>query len=362
MQKNKNLMKDAIILIITICLTGFTCYAQSDDLKIPAEIKPFVEKGTKAIALESADLNGDNSKDYVLILEKEKPEKDKHDFPVKQRPLLIIVRDKKNKLSAVKRNENIVMCSECGGVMGDPFQGVEVGEKTFTVNHYGGSGIRWSARYKFNYSRIDKTWQLVEVKNESYSTADVDDIKSKILTPKDFGKIDVADFNPNDLNNLNAAQSDIKQNNKASTTENAVTFNSFGKVKTGMTVSQASKALGTELFGEAEDGIDCYYVNPKKGFTRVRFMVTNGSVARIEIESKAYATDRGAKIGDTEAKIKSLYKGVKVSPNKYDEKQHDMEVYSADKKYLIIFETDGRRVTAFRVGEAEEVGYVEGCS
>jgi len=87
--------------------------------------------------------------------------------------------------------------------MGDPLEGVEVGDKTFTVSHYGGSGIRWSVRYKFNYSRIDKTWQLVEVKNESYSTADVDDIKSKVLTPKNFGKIDVADFDPEKLPEMN---------------------------------------------------------------------------------------------------------------------------------------------------------------
>jgi len=161
---------------------------------------------------------------------------------------------------------------------------------------------------------------------------------------------------------LNAEQPDIESNDKVSTANNAVTFNSFGKVKTGMTVAQASKALGTELVGKAEEGIDCYYVNPKQGFKGVRFMVTNKTIARIEIESKAYATDKGAKIGDTEARIKSLYKGVKVSPQKYDEKKHDMEVYSNDKKYLIIFETDGKRVTGFSIVQAEEVGYVEGCS
>ncbi len=156
----------------------------------------------------------------------------------------------------------------------------------------------------------------------------------------------------------NARQSIIGQNGGG----NAVTFNSFGKVKTGMTVSQAAQALGTELVGKAEDGMDCYYVNPKQGFKGVRFMVTNKTIARIEIESKAYATDKGAKIGETEDKIKSLYKGVQVFPQKYDEKLHDMEVHSADKKYLIIFETDGKRVTGFRAGQAEEVGYVEGCS
>ena len=196
-------MKKKIILIVTVCLSALAVNAQSNVLKIPAEVKPFVEKGTKAIALESADLNGDNLKDYVLILEKEKPEKDKYDTPIKQRPLLIIIRDKKNKLSAVKRNEKMVMCSECGGAMVDPFQEVAVGDKTFTVHHYGGRGIRWSVRYKFNYSRIDKTWQLVEVKNESYSNADVDKVKTKVLTPKNFGKIDVAGFDPEKLPQMN---------------------------------------------------------------------------------------------------------------------------------------------------------------
>ena len=165
-----------------------------------------------------------------------------------------------------------------------------------------------------------------------------------------------------DNDNLNAEQPDIEPNDKVSAGNNAVTFNSFGKVKTGMTVSQASKALGTELVrGKGyEDG--CYYVDPKQGFKGVRFMVTNKTIARIEIESKAYATDKGAKIGDTEARIKSLYKGVQVFPQKYDEKKHDMEVHSDDEQYLIIFETDGKRVTGFRAGKAEEVGYVEGCS
>jgi hypothetical protein len=39
-----------------------------------------------------------------------------------------------------------------------------------------------------------------------------------------------------------------------------------------------------------------------------------------------------------------------------------MEVYSDDKQFLINFETDGNHLTGFRVGKAEEAGYVEGCS
>lgn len=144
-------------------------------------------------------------------------------------------------------------------------------------------------------------------------------------------------------------------------TDTVVTHNSFGNIKVGMTVAQASQALGTELVAPDGKG-ECYYVQPKQGFRGVGFMVISGKIARIDIASKEYATDKGAKIGDTEEKIKSLYKGISVFPNTYDEKQNDMKVFSADENYLIIFETNGKVVTGFRVGQAEEVGWIEGCS
>lgn len=140
-----------------------------------------------------------------------------------------------------------------------------------------------------------------------------------------------------------------------------VTFNSFGGVKVGMTPEQASQTLGTKLVRGDGYGDACFYL-ASSDVEGVFFMVTNGKIARIDIISDKYATDKGAKIGDTEEKIKSLYKEVQVQPNKYDEKKHDLEIYSGDEKYLILFETDGNRVTGFRVGNAEEVSYVERCS
>ncbi len=86
-------------------------------------------------------------------------------------------------------------------------------------------------------------------------------------------------------------------------------------------------------------------------------------IARIDINSKEYATDRGAKIGDTEARIKRLYKGkYKVYEHKYVDDAHYIEVMMKGGKYNIIFETDGKRVVTYRVGRPEQVGYVEGCS
>lgn len=140
-----------------------------------------------------------------------------------------------------------------------------------------------------------------------------------------------------------------------------VTFNSFGGVKIGMTIAQASQALGAELVRGKGYEDACYYVE-SQGLQGVRFMVTNQKIARVDISSSNYATDKGAKVGDTQDKIKSLYPRANVQPQKYDEKKKDMAIYSDDEQYVILFETDGEQVTGFRIGNLEEVSYVEGCS
>ena len=190
-------MQKLVAIAMWFLIAPVMTVAQDAELKIPAEVTPFVESGTKAIALEKGDLNGDGREDFILVLEKEKPAKDADDFPVGQRPLLVLLRGADGKLTVAKRNERIVMCSQCGGVFDDPFEGVIAGRNTFSVEHYGGSNWRWKYSYKFNYSRIDKTWELVRVEDISYHTSNPNGGTTKIYTPpKHFGKIDIADFDP----------------------------------------------------------------------------------------------------------------------------------------------------------------------
>ena len=143
-----------------------------------------------------------------------------------------------------------------------------------------------------------------------------------------------------------------------------VSYDRFGPVKIGMTLSQAAKALGVHVTRDAGyEGSDCYYASPKRGFKNIAFMMSGRRIARIDIDSKDCATDRGAKIGDSEARIKRLYKGrYKVYQHKYVDDGHYIEVEIRGGKYSIIFETDGKRVVTYRVGKPEQVGYVEGCT
>jgi hypothetical protein len=182
---------------IALCVAALIITAQQSEIKIPSEVAPFIEGGTKVIAVERGDLNGDSREDFILALEKENPAKDEHGYPVYQRPLLILLRGADGKLTLANRNERIIMCSQCGGIFGDPFEGVIAGRNTFTVEHYGGSAWRWRYSYKFNYSRIDRTWHLVRVEEDSYHTSEPNKGNLKIYTPpKHFGKIDIANFDP----------------------------------------------------------------------------------------------------------------------------------------------------------------------
>lgn len=143
-----------------------------------------------------------------------------------------------------------------------------------------------------------------------------------------------------------------------------VTHDGFGPVKVGMTLPQASRALGVPVTrGAGYEGDGCYYASPESGYEGVAFMMSGPRIVRIDVRSSRYATDRGARVGDGEARIRRLYRGeYKVSRHKYFEAGRYIEVEVKGGHHLMIFETDGRRVTTYRVGRPEQVGYVEGCS
>ncbi len=164
---------------------------------VPTELLPFVLPGTKPIAIERGDLNGDGRTDIVLVLERQKARPTDDDIEDGQRPILILARQGDGTLKLAARNDAAAYCSTCGGVMGDPFIGVQVRTRTFTVSNYGGSAWRWSADYRFDYSRRDDAWQLARVTESSFHASTPNKAKTTVRRPpKDFGKIDFVEFDP----------------------------------------------------------------------------------------------------------------------------------------------------------------------
>lgn len=194
-------------LLTTICLllltlTPVIVRAQAEELKIPLEVREFIGSSDHAIALESADLNGDGTADYILVTEKAMAKINDEEAD-SERTLMILTRRNNpggEKLTLVKSNNQVVYCKSCGGAFGDPFDSIEAKRRQFTVVNYGGSAWRWSEIYQFNYSRRDKTWQLVRAVSNSFNSLNPNKIKTKVRTPKNFGKVDIADFDVEKLN------------------------------------------------------------------------------------------------------------------------------------------------------------------
>ncbi|MEH1927794.1 hypothetical protein [Nostoc sp.] len=150
------------------------------------------------------------------------------------------------------------------------------------------------------------------------------------------------------------------------TNKSKLSINGIGQVRVGMTVSQARKAAGTQLIGDSANN-SCYYVKPQNEPKNLLFMVTKGRISRVDVRQNTQITTlKGAKIGDTEAQIKSLYPGqIKVTPHKYVQGGHYLTFIPKDRanqNYRVVFETDGKRVTQFRSGKLPEVEFVESCS
>ena len=176
---------------------GDTGYQGGDPIVVPPDVARFVPADTYPIELEQGDLNADNVPDYLLVFESKVASASATDDDEHPRSLVILIRMADGTLKQVKRNDKIVYCRTCGGMLGDPFQGIELLKNGFTVSLYGGSAWRWANSYSFKYSQRDKTWQLVKAFESSFHASDPEKTEDKTyVPPKDFGKIDIADFDP----------------------------------------------------------------------------------------------------------------------------------------------------------------------
>ena len=138
-----------------------------------------------------------------------------------------------------------------------------------------------------------------------------------------------------------------------------------GPVRVGMTVAEANQAVSGGL--DRTTGLEqCDYVRPKQGPAGVSLMVVDGRIARVDVRDSArVSTVAGVLPGESEARVREAYPGVRVQPHKYDERGHYMIVIPgapSDTLHRIVFETDGSKVTSMRGGLFPTVEFVEGCS
>ena len=144
-----------------------------------------------------------------------------------------------------------------------------------------------------------------------------------------------------------------------------LTPSGLGPLRIGMTLAEARTLPGGLEVREGATTAVCDYVRWRGAPAGVLVMIEGDSVARVDVDSSTVATEAGARVGDSEARIDSLYPGrVTVSPHKYTD-GHYLTVSPsdpADGTFRLIFETDRQRVLRYRAGRLPSVEYVEGCA
>jgi hypothetical protein len=141
-------------------------------------------------------------------------------------------------------------------------------------------------------------------------------------------------------------------------------FDGFGPVTFGMTPSEAAGALGV---GPADSfaAEGCALWHPAGTPVGLSFMVENGRVVRLDVDSAGISTDAGVAVGTPVDSVRAAY-GARVaeSPHKYrwEEGWRYLTLLDPDSTHAMVFEVDSHRVRSFRAGLAAPARYVERCS
>ena len=143
-----------------------------------------------------------------------------------------------------------------------------------------------------------------------------------------------------------------------------------GAIRIGASLDETRRALADRkatLQGSApRSPIDeCSYLATDAlpdGFT---VMFQRGRVVRIDIRRAGLKTASGVGVGSTEDDVRRAYVArIETTLRKYTV-GHYLTYTTADegdRGLGMVFETDGARVTSFRIGTTEAVALVEGCS
>lgn len=185
---NRNFLVIALLISANIC---------AQNIAVPDELKSFIMPGYEVLDVVKGDLNNDKKQDYLLVLKTAGEDTISFDNTVwdAHRPLLVITRQPNGTLKTVAVNNELIFCKNCGGVMGDPYQGLVIKPGEFTADLYGGSSWRWAETFTFRYDAVKKNWFLQTHKSTSFQSGDPEKtMNESVISRSEIGDITIEKF------------------------------------------------------------------------------------------------------------------------------------------------------------------------
>lgn len=171
-------------------------YFNSEKLYSLDQIKPYLPNDYTILDTCTGDLNRDSFADLLVVLKKNREDStsDITEHPEK-RPLLLFLRSADSSYQLAARKDNVVLCIDGGGIMGDPYAALVIKNGYFSVEHYGGSGWRWKRITTFKYVPAEDKWYLHKDASQIHSSVEPEKVFTTVWTTEQFGKVRLEDFN-----------------------------------------------------------------------------------------------------------------------------------------------------------------------
>lgn len=160
-------MKKYLLIIAAAICSAASIYAQDSSdqpYSIPAVKNPSVTspKGYTNFKEEKGDLDGDGIDELLVAYET-----DKNTDLGKERQIHIFKKED-NKWKLLKKFTGLLRLSNEGGMMGDPFQDINIKKGVIIIDQSGGtSSHRWIYVHKFR--KQNNSWELIGVTSQDYN-------------------------------------------------------------------------------------------------------------------------------------------------------------------------------------------------
>ena len=122
-------MKISFCLLLVFCETfGFA-------------LKEFQPKNSTIIEMIDGDLDGDKISEKIIV----------YDITSENLREIQVLKKKNNKWLILEKSRNVILGSEDGGMMGDPFLFCKIDKGILITSHYGGSSWKWGFTDKYRF-------------------------------------------------------------------------------------------------------------------------------------------------------------------------------------------------------------------
>lgn len=151
-----------LIVCVVVLLSCTESFSQSRVLsKIPLTgVSPrlFIPAGYDTLQTAEGDLNKDGIADFAMVLQSDKERDaslDEEGIDVDSLPkrILVVLLKKNDVYQLAAKTDKAILCKYCGGIFGEPFDGIWIDKGILQLHHYGGSAWRWSYTHKFRYQQ-----------------------------------------------------------------------------------------------------------------------------------------------------------------------------------------------------------------